>query len=340
MVGDQSEEVKNEAIKHLKPKMPAGWDFVLIPMDLQNDEELKNYKNDAQLLIAQMQGEALDYARGLNADYFLSIESDVLIPTNAIGVLIDTLKFDRGYYDVAMCTYPSQGGGSFLGGRGNYQHPIAEDYLPEERDMPKELQEKIKRREKDFSKKGFVPDEDWHKEGKEVHEEIKKCPPKYGIWKTLHEFGWRQRGWMEHAYPALGKGCILPTDWVGMGCTMLSKRALELAHFDGYAGYGTQDLHLCWHCWKPNGLNLSVVTHAVCDHIVRARGGEDEQYFDKPVMIRAFHEPEGEYVGHLRQQNLPFYRHIEGERFDPHNDGVVFMPDTANPNKEPSKEDK
>jgi hypothetical protein len=114
---------------------------------------------------------------------------------------------------------------------------------------------------------------------------------------------------MEYAYPGIGKGALLPTDWVGLGCTMLSRKALALAHFDGYQGKGTQDLYLGWNYWKPNDIKMCVSTHSICDHIIRGRDGE-EQLWDKFTHVRAFHEPEGEYKGHLRQDHVPFHNHV------------------------------
>jgi hypothetical protein len=198
-------------------------------------------------------------------------------------------------------------------------------------------------RDKEIATKGFKPTEEWHKRGQELHEKIKASPPKADIWKTIANNGWRKRGWMENAYPAIGKGAILPTDWVGMGCTLLSKRALSLAHFDGYGGLGTQDLFLCWNCWKPNGINMAVITHTLCDHIVRGREPDakdgSNQDFNKIVHVQAYHEPEGDYAGHLRQRHLPFYKHTGGESHNPANDGIIqqLPADSTAENKAPAK---
>jgi hypothetical protein len=98
---------------------------------------------------------------------------------------------------------------------------------------------------------------------------------------------------MDFAYPGIGKGAIVPSDWCGLGCTLLSAKALALAEFSGYDGRGTQDLFLCWHRWHPAGLRIACVPHCVADHVKRDKDG-------KIVHYRAYHETEGEYRGHLR----------------------------------------
>jgi hypothetical protein len=340
-VTDKSELMQNLVKRFIIDELPKGWTPIILTLDIDDDKKL-NYKNDAQLMIAQMQSYAFTEARKLNVDYLWSVEADVLVPYNALKVSKQILGFDDNYYDVVMCTYPSQGGGSFLGGRGTYQHPIAEDYLPEERKIPEELKKKLEEREAQMDDPDFKPNEEWFKERHNLNEEIKKHPPKDNIFKVIGDNGWRKRGWMDSAYPALGKGCILPTDWVGLGCTMLSRKALAMAHFDGYQGGGTQDLYLCWHHWNPKGLNMAVCTHVICDHVVRARGeeveGKDSQNFGKFVHVQAYHEPEGDYAGHLRQRHNPHYAFVEGEKYDEANDGVIYQPkEKENPKKEKDK---
>ena len=330
LVTDESDLVDSVAGAEIAQSLPDGWEFKYQKLPLADDEGLSNYKKDAQLLIAQMQSSALTEARRSDCDYFWSVESDVLVPYNALECAMQTLQFDGGYYDVAMVTYPSQGGGSFLGGRGTYQHQIAEDFLPEELALPDELKEEIKQRDKDITEEGFKPTKEWLDRGREVHEEIKKHPPAKDIWKTIAEHGWRKRGWMESAYPAIGRGAILPTDWVGMGCTLLSRKAMLTAHFDGYEGSGTQDLFLGWNCWKPLKMNFAVITHTVCDHIIRARGQDDKdgskQSFEKFVHVHAHHENEGDYEGHLRQTHKPHYLFKAGEKHNEKNDGIAYPP--------------
>jgi hypothetical protein len=312
-IGDESEKIKNDSYEYIAKQLPLGWDFRLVQLPV-HDDKLRNYKEDAQLLIAQMQSVALTEARKSRTSFFWSIESDVLVPHNALDVSMNLLSFDNGYYDVAMCTYPSQGGGPFLGGRGTYQKQIEEDIKTEERDIPKEVLKKRSELDKKISKE---TDEKNAKkileEIRNLDEEIKTFPPKGNVYQ-LNAKEWKKRGWMDYAYPAIGKGSIVPTDWVGMGCTMLSEKALAMAHFDGYEGKGTQDLYLGWNRWKPNGLNMCVTTHAICDHVIRQRGEGDEQLWENFVVVNAYHEPEGVCQGHLRQRHTPLYTFEAGER--------------------------
>lgn len=310
-IGDKSEKIKESALLYIGGLLPENWRFHFYDLPLV-DKDLRNYKEDAQLLIAQMQSFAFTKARQFDADYFWSLEADVLVPPNSLSVLSDILRFDNGYYQVAMCSYPSQGGGAFLGGRGDYQHYIAEDFLTDEKEVPKELLDEIEKRDKETEEDNFEPSEEWIERGRTIGEELRACPPKGNVFEANSK-RWRKRGWMEYAYPAIGKGAILPTDWVGLGCTMINKKALALAHFDGYEGKGTQDLYLGWNYWKPNDIKMCVTTHAVCDHVIRQRDGED-QLWENFVHVRAFHEPEGECEGHLRQNHVPFYTFVAGEK--------------------------
>jgi hypothetical protein len=110
---------------------------------------------------------------------------------------------------------------------------------------------------------------------------------------------------MDFAYPGIGYGAIVPSDWCGLGCTLLSKRALAHADFTGYEGKGTQDLFLCWSRWYPAGLKIACVPHIACDHI---KHRPPEAPKDAPPIIhyRAYHETEGECRGHLRTRQQPF----------------------------------
>ena len=107
---------------------------------------------------------------------------------------------------------------------------------------------------------------------------------------------------MDAAYPGIGRGAILPTDWVGLGCTLMNRRALDLATFEGYSLKGTQDLFLCWNRWHPAGLRLAVIPHVLCHHVKR-----DKQDPEKLILWRAYHEPSGDFAGHLRVSSEPFY---------------------------------
>lgn len=313
-VGDKSAKIKECAYKYIDDALPEGWRFHYLALDL-NDNGLKNYKENAQLLIAQMQGSAFTLARKLNLDYFWSVESDVLVSPNSLQVSLDILNFDSNYYDVCMCSYPSQGGGSFLGGRGTHQKAIEDDFTEDEKELPDEIREELKARQEELDQEDFNPTEEWMQRGGELGKIVREAPPLQNVF-AANAKKWKQRGWMEYAYPAIGKGAILPTDWVGLGCTLLSKKALAYAHFDGYTGGGTQDLYLGWNFWKPNDINMCVTTHSICDHIIRKRiNGTEEQSWDEFIHVQAYHEPEGECIGHLRQTHKPFYTHIAGEKF-------------------------
>lgn len=319
-IGDEKQKTQDYANTYVKRWLPNKWEFEYHGLDL-HDEKLTNYKEDAQLLIAQLQTHAFSLARKERATHLWSIESDVLVQPNALRVSLDMLKFDNGYYDVAMCTYPSQGGGPFLGGRGTKQRQILDDIYLDEREVPKSKLDKIdaidsnirKLAEKDtLSKKEDEKIQSLIKQKKKLVEECEKSAP-LGNVHTLNGKAWRKRGWMDYAYPGIGKGAVVPTDWIGLGCTLFSEKALQLAHFDGYEGHGTQDLYLCWNRFTPNGLNMCVIPHSPCDHAIRQRNGDD-QLWENFVLVNAYHETEGDFVGHLRQNHTKLYNHTAGEK--------------------------
>lgn len=313
-IGDKTEKIKESALLYIRDVLPSDFEFKFIALNLA-DKDKKNYKNDAQLLIAQMQQSAFVEARKLDCDYFWSIESDVLVSPNSLQVSLDMLAFDKGYYDVCMCPYPSQGGGSFLGGRGTYQKQIEEDFSDEERVVPEDLQKQLEERNKQIEDENFEPDEKWHEEGQELYKKVKECPPKENVFLANGK-KWKKRGWLEYAYPAIGKGSVVPTDWVGLGCTLISRKALSYSNFDGYQGAGTQDLYLGWTFWKPNEINMCVTPHSICDHIIRKRGEDaEDQIFEDFIHVQGYHELEGELEGHLRQRHVPFYTFIAGEKY-------------------------
>lgn len=251
-------------------------------------EDEVRYKEKAQMLIADLQQMGFAKAIELGADLCWCVESDILVPYNALSCSLDMLQFDDGYYDVAFVTYPSQSGSAFLGGHGSPSHPIEEDFLPEERKLPKELKDKLKKAQK----------ENDHKTMPDIMEEVKKCPPKGNVFE-LNAKKWRRRGWFDHAYPGIGRGAVLETEWTGLGCNLLSRRALSLASFDGYDGKGTQDLFLNWRRWKANDLHFCVISHCVCEHVITKDDGSRAVAF-------AHHEPQGECKGHLRVQQVPY----------------------------------
>ena len=187
MVTDRESESRvDEMTKHFDGKE-------IIAIDMEESGE--HYKRDRQILIASLQSTGFDAARHWGCDYRWSVEADVLVPHNALSVSLDMLRFDGGYYDVSFVTYPSQGGGSFLGGYGSYRNPIAEDYLPEERVLPDKLKLLLDSCEQRLKDKDITREaaEKEHRRMGRIHEKIKKCPPSGNVFE-LNAKGWRRRG--------------------------------------------------------------------------------------------------------------------------------------------------
>ncbi|MBT4392257.1 MAG: hypothetical protein HOD35_06360 [Euryarchaeota archaeon] len=59
---------------------------------------------------------------------------------------------------------------------------------------------------------------------------------------------------------------------------------------------------------------MCVTTHSVCDHVIRKRGKDGNQVWEDFVIVNSFHEEDGEYVGHLRQQHSKMYNFTAGEK--------------------------
>ena len=297
--GDSSAELKN-VVAEYRRLCPEGWRIHHIENRFAQDDN-PHYQQSAQLLLMQLRAEAFSCARRLAVDACWSLDSDVLPPPGALRCMKTMLEFDDGYYGVSSCPYPNS---LFLGGRGTPQHPIAEDFLPHERILPDEL----RRAWTDFEARvqAARPEEVqklWDDEGTPLKKKVAECPPDGNIWQVIGKHGWRMRGWLDHAYPAIGKGAVLPTDWCGFGCTLLSRRALELAHFDGYDGKGTEDLFIVWKRWHPAGLRINVITHCLCDHVIweKKKGGDASKY----TLLQTYHEQTGEHVGHIRVASKP-----------------------------------
>ena len=296
---DNSEETK-AAEEMVRQELPAGWEITTIRMKGMEDDG-KDYKHGAQLRIAALQGAAFHCAKAkVRADMLWSVESDNIVPANSLRVLEWTLAMPTAdgtpYYDIAAGTYPN---GLFLGGFGTPQNPIAEDFLPEERKLKPRLKLCLEACEKRLKecKDQKTGDKESKRMGR-LRERVKKSPPDGNIWEVTAKHGWRRRGWMDFAYPGIGEGAVVPSDWCGLGCTLMSKKALALADFNGYDGGGTQDLFLCWHRWHPAGLRLACVPHVVCDHVKRE--GEEINHY------RAYHEQDPVYRGHLRVRKQPW----------------------------------
>lgn len=325
LVGNETKEL--DRIKRVySDLMGEGWKVYPIRLDVENG--LENYKENAQLLIAQMRTAAFCAARALKADYLWSLDSDVLPTHNSLKCMLWSLQFDDGFYSIATCTYPSQGGGGFLGGRGNYHAAILPDQYEDERVIPEEFKKELDENRAALTKAHEEKKEEVIKELSEkankMHEKIKEFPPKDNVFGLQSESiksgkGFRKRGWIDHAYPALGLGAMAPSDWCGFGCTLMNKKALVLANFDGYDGKGTEDLYICWHRWNPAGLRINVLLHCPCDHVIRNPGKEGQF-----VHLQCYHEPEGESIGHLRLRRRPFYSMDAGEKFKIENDGKLI----------------
>lgn len=291
-------------------------------VEIEMSEGGIRYGQEAQLLIANLQQVGLAYAIEQGSDLCWSVESDVLVPHNALSCSLDMLDFDDGYYDVSFVTYPSQSGGMFLGGYGSPQHPIEQDFLPEERDLPEEIAREYE------ETKAWLDNVPEGTEQKDVQEradkfhalvkDLDKYPPKGNVFE-LNGKKWRRRGWMDHAYPGIGRGAVLPTDWTGMGCTLMSRRAMNASSFDGYDGGGTQDLFLNQRRWAADDLKSCVITHTVCEHVVAKNDEEGRR-----VHAFAHHEAGGECKGHLRIQHRPYYKFDGTDKYDQKNDGKIL----------------
>jgi hypothetical protein len=327
LVGDEHiEEYQSEVIR-LMPK--ANVETVV-----HDWGEGENYKTQAQLTIAQMRSAGAEAARSWGADYLWSIDSDVLIPDNGLLCSLQMLEFDNGYYSIACCPYPSQGIGGFLCGRGTHRRHILPDFVFEEREAPEKL---LEEREclMDAIESGNFRHQDLSKDL--AHQRVhsieqwveNNCPPKFGgdIWKVIASYGWKPRGWFDNAYPGIGKGSIVPTDWCGMGATLMNSEALSCVDYTGYLGQGTEDLFIVWNRWYPRNLRLCAIPHVPCDHVVRT--GTEK----KIVHQFTYHEQDGDAVGHLRKDVRPFLQHHKGEKLLPGNDGVPgrTLPEVVEP---------
>lgn len=315
LVGDASPEIKKTQ-KFYSDILPTGWTVELITGNFEDN--LPNYKNAAQLIIARMRSLAFDRSRKLNVDMCWSLDSDVLPPPNALKCMKHMLEFDDGIYSVSTCPYPSQGGGAFLGGRGTPERPILPDFYDDEREIPDKLKKRMDRHTKRLNALKGHPDKQWLNERQEISELVQQCKPQGNIF-AMNAKGFRRRGWMSAAYPEIGWGSIVPTDWCGFGCTLMNKKALALAQFDGYDGSGTEDLYIVWKRWFRHGLKINCIAHVPCDHVIRDR--KDKH---KLILCQAYHEQkDAECVGHLRIEPRPWYQQVESEIYDEKNDGKI-----------------
>ncbi len=303
--GDKSKEVK-EAVQNWKDALPENWLVLHITPGAVENPAAANYKVEAQLLIAKLRAAAFTAARRENADYCWSLDSDTLPPANALRCMVDMLRFDAGrVYQISACPYPND---LFIGGRGTQFNQIAPDFLDSERKIPDDLKTEIEALKKEAAEtdpaKPTEPTKEWLERKKKVDERIRECPPDGNIHEVTGKHGWRPRGWIDHAYPALGYGVVVPSDWCGFGCTLMNREALGLANFEGYDGQGTEDLFVVWHRWWPAGLRINSILHCPCDHVIwmKKKGGSPEEY----TLIRSYHEMHGDAIGHLRTRKQPW----------------------------------
>lgn len=299
LVGDYSREL--HAIERAYEALLPSATVKRVSLDIPTDEH-ENYKVDAQRLIARMRETAHAHARAWGADYCWSLDSDVLPPHNALRCMLDMLAFDGGYYDVSTCPYPNT---AFLGGFGTYQNRIAEDFLPHERKLPDDLKSRVDLEATERKALNAPPTEEQLKRWEATAKLVKECPPDGNIWEVTAKHGWRRRGWLDNAYPAIGQGAVVPSDWCGFGCTLMSKEALALATFEGYDGRGTEDLFVCWERWHPAGIRINVIPHCPCDHVIWGKKKKDGKA-DEYTHHIAYHEREGECRGHLRVRTMPW----------------------------------
>ena len=286
----------------------------------------QNYKNGAQLLIAQMRSAAFAKARSLGATLAWSFDSDV-IPKSAAcyAVLRWLLDWPGAFYEVAISPYPSQGGGDLLCGRGTPEHPIFQDFRPEERKIPEALQKEIDDNKAALAKiTSGMPPKELLDIASELNKKIEQCPPIGNVFEVNAKSGWKRRGWLSAAYPGLGRGAIVPSDWCGFGNTLMNARALDECEFVGYDGGGTEDLYVVWHRWHQNGIRIGAVLHEPSMHVSRRSDGK--YFISQPRFVTDADESAGECVGHIRIMQRPFYQHERGENFDSTNDGNPVAP--------------
>jgi len=298
--GDSSPELADVAQLYDR-LLPEGWTTQLLT-NPGAEEDGRNYKEKAQLLIARLRTTAFSYCRKIKSDRTWSLDSDVLPPYNALRCMLTMLEFDNGYYAVSSCSYMNKG---FLGGFGSPRHHIAEDFTAEERLVPPELKAELASNDAEMKElkasKATISDEH-KKKWDATRKKVRECPPDGNIWHVIDKYGWRRRGWLDKAYPAIGIGAVVPIDWCGFGCTMMNAEALAQADFSGYEGKGTEDLYVCWLRWHPAGLRINVITHCPCDHVIweKKKGGDPQKYVHHVV----YHEAEGELRGHLRARQV------------------------------------
>ena len=304
--GDDSPELKAVADLY-RDILPEGWQVhhrASVPADPALERPHKDRDDDGNQArkarafrrIGDMRDAAHALALKLGVSHCWSLDSDVLPPVNALRASFDALAWDGGYYSVAFCPYPNM---LWLGGLGEPGRPMAEDFLPHERKLSRRHRlclEACERRMK------AAPSDREARRKARLEKRARTKPADGNIWQVIAKYGWRRRGWLDHAYPGIGLGVMVPSTWCGFGCTLMSREALTLADFSGYAGQGTEDVFVIAHRWQPAELRIALLPHCPCDHLhMERRGGEDHINY-----LRAYHEPAGECRGHLRIESRPW----------------------------------
>ena len=287
----------------------------------------QNYKNGAQLLIAQMRSAAFSRARSLGALHCWNLDSDVIPKSSACySTLRWLLDMPGAFYEVAISPYPSQGGGDMLTGRGTPEHPILQDFQPAERKIPAELQKELDDNKAACAKfkAPEQPPKELIEQATALNKRVEECPPLGNVFAMNAQFDWKRRGWLSAAYPGLGRGSIVPSDWCGFGNTLIGPRALDECEFLGYYGSGTEDLFVVWLRWHQIGIRIGSALHEPSMHVSRRSDGK--YFVSFPRFITDADESKGECVGHIRILQRPFYAHGAGEAYDPANDGIPTAP--------------
>lgn len=289
--------------------------------------EGENYKSAAQLLIGQMRTAAFEAARAWGASHCWSLDSDVIPKTSTcFRTLRWILDIPGDYYEVAISPYPSQGGSDFLTGRGTPEHQILPDFSNDERNVSPELQKRIDENKAALAalKPPAQPSKELIEAAQAIDKAIRECPPKGNVFEMNAKFGWKRRGWLSQAYPGLGRGAIVPSDWCGFGSTLLSRRALDECDFSGYEGSGTEDLFIIWNRWHQVGIRIGSALHEPSAHVSRRKDGK--HFISTVRFVTEGDELAGECAGHIRTIHRPFYAHDKGERHDAANDGNPIAP--------------
>lgn len=193
-----------------------------------------------------------------------------------------------------------------MGGRGDKRQWILPTVYDEERELAPEVKERMEAlNTKKASGETLTPEDE--KEIKELAEALKNAPPKGNVFE-LQSKGWRRRGWLTDAFPAIGKGAVLESDWMPCGNNLFSRRAINRVDFIAYQLGGTEDLHCTHERLKPAGLRMCVIPHCLSHHVQRLK---DKEGKEKYLIYYMYHEEAGECVGHLRHRNINWHSFVE-----------------------------